>query len=210
MSPRSIGIEAPARAANAHSGIRTRAIIALIALMPVLSTAVANAPPDANDIKVRVQKDGDWVRVDVDFLVDATQIEAWNVLTDYDNMDKIVSNVQHSKILKRDGRKLEVMQKGRAGVGVLSMQFENIREIVLTPHREIHSRMISGDMKSSEFITRIKSEGERTRVTNHGEFLPTVWVPPVVGPAFIEAETRKQFQELRLEMLRRKAASAQN
>ena len=75
------------------------------------------------------------------------------------------------------------------------------------PLQEIRSKMISGDMKSSEFTTRISSEGTRTRVVNKGQYLPKVWVPPVVGPAFIEAETRKQFQELRLEMLRRKAAA---
>jgi carbon monoxide dehydrogenase subunit G len=175
--------------------------------MAIGSPVADAAVPDPKDIEVRVQKDGVWVRVEVEFVVEATLAEAWNVLTDYDHMAAIVSNVQQSKIIKRDGEKLEVEQKGKAGVGPLTMSFENIREVTLTPLQEIHSRMISGDMKSSEFTTRISSEGTRTRVVNKGQYLPKVWVPPVVGPAFIEAETRKQFQELRIEMLRRKAAS---
>jgi len=178
----------------------------LAAAMAMGSATASAAAPDDKDIKVHVQKDGAWVRVEVDFVVDATLAETWNVLTDYDHMHSIVSNVEQSKIIKRDGAKLEVAQKGKAGVGPLSMSFENVREVTLTPLQEIRSRMISGDMKSSEFTTRISSEGSRTRVVNQGQYLPKIWVPPVVGPAFIEAETRKQFGELRTEVLRRKAS----
>jgi hypothetical protein len=174
--------------------------------MSLMASVAATGAQDGQDIKVHVQKHGDWIKVEVDFLVDASPAQAWNVLTDYDHMDQIVSNIAQSRIIKRDGDRLEVAQKGKAGVGPLSINFENVREIVLVPLHEIRSRMISGDMKSSEFTTRITSEGELTRITNKGEYLPAVFVPPVIGPAFIEAETRKQFQELRSEMLRRKAA----
>jgi len=182
----------------------TLGLVTLFAI--AVSTAHATVP-DPADIRVHVQKDGAWVKVDVDLVVDASPAQAWNVLTDYDHMQRIVSNVEQSKIIKRDGERLEVAQKGRAGIGLLSMQFENVREVVLTPEREIRSRMISGDMKSSEFTTRITDEGGMTRITNHGRYMPAVFVPPVVGPAFIESETRKQFQELRAEMLRRKSGS---
>jgi len=30
-----------------------------------------------------------------------------------------------------------------------------------------------------------------------------MWVPPVIGTAFLESETRKQFHELRNEIMRR-------
>jgi hypothetical protein len=67
---------------------------------------------------------------------------------------------------------------------------------------------VSGNLKASEFTTRVIDRGAFTQITNHGEFIPNIWVPPVIGPALIEAETRKQFQELRLEILRRKAETA--
>jgi hypothetical protein len=35
--------------------------------------------------------------------------------------------------------------------------------------------------------------------------VPDVWVPPLIGPSVIEAETRKQFDEVRTEILRRSA-----
>jgi hypothetical protein len=32
-----------------------------------------------------------------------------------------------------------------------------------------------------------------------------MWVPPIIGPVLIEAETQKQFGEIRREILRRNA-----
>jgi hypothetical protein len=98
------------------------------------------------------------------------------------------------------------MQRGKASRGPLTFTFENVREIVLTPYREIRSRLISGDLEASEFTTRVVDHGASAQIINHGEFIPKVWVPPVIGPAVIQAETRKQFQELRMEILRRKAS----
>ncbi len=180
----------------------------LIAAPFLAASASPAAPQDSRDIVVRVQKKGEWVIVDVDFPVDASVLEAWNVMTDYDNMSKFISNLVSSKIIGREGNTLSVEQKGRASRGPLTISFENVREIVLTPPREVHSRLVSGDLKASEFTTRVIDRGAFTQIINHGEFIPNIWVPPVIGPALIEAETRKQFQELRLEILRRKAETA--
>jgi hypothetical protein len=41
-----------------------------------------------------------------------------------------------------------------------------------------------------------------------GRYTPSLWVPPIVGPALIEAETRKQYGEIRAEIERRAGAMA--
>ena len=41
---------------------------------------------------------------------------------------------------------------------------------------------------------------------HHGEYVPKAWLPPMIGVAVIESETRKQFAEFAAEMLRRQAA----
>ena len=79
---------------------------------------------------------------------------------------------------------------------------------MLTPYTEIRSRLISGNLEASVFTTRVLDQGASAQVVHHGEFIPKVWVPPIIGPAAIEAETRKQFQEMRAEILRRKARAA--
>jgi hypothetical protein len=173
--------------------------------------ALAQAPPrtdaqDAKDIVVHVKKDGATIIVDVEMVVHASPLTTWEVLTDYDHMAQFVTNVQTSKITDRKGNTLVVAQKSGTSFGVLKFSFDNIREVELIPYSEVRSKLISGDMKASAFTTRIVSDGGGARVFNHGEFVPTMWVPPVIGTAFLEAETRRQFHELRNEMMRRTMA----
>ena len=73
------------------------------------------------------------------------------------------------------------------------------------PLTEIRSHLIKGNMQTSEFTTRVVDDGTQVHILNNGRFVPNVWVPPVIGPSAIEAETRKQFDEIRAEILRRNA-----
>lgn len=171
-------------------------------------TVHAALPANDADIDVHVLQNGNRITVDVNMPVQATAIETWKVVTDYDNMAKFVSNLKASRIVEQIDNKLIVMQKGKASHGPLSFSFENVREIFLTPPTEIRSRLISGDLELSEFTTRVVDHGDSAQIVNHGEFVPKVWVPPIVGPAVIEAETRKQFRELRDEIMRRKVETA--
>ena len=61
-----------------------------------------------------------------------------------------------------------------------------------------------GDMKSSRFTTRIIDEEGTTLILQSGQVVPNIWVPPWIGPAIIAAGTRRQWQEIRTEILRRK------
>jgi carbon monoxide dehydrogenase subunit G len=181
-------------------------ILALSLGVPLaLAQAPLRADPHAaSDIVVHVKKDGATIIVDVEMAVQAPPLAAWDVLTDYDHMAQFVTNVQASKITDRKGNTLVVAQKSGTSFGVLKFSFDNVREVELVPHSEVRSKLISGDMKASAFTTRIVSDvGGGARVFNHGEFVPTMWVPPVIGTAFLEAETRRQFHELRNEMMRR-------
>jgi hypothetical protein len=123
-------------------------------------------------------------------------------------MSEFLSDVQHSSVQARDGHTLQVYQKGKAERGLLSISFENLREVVLVPHREIRSRLISGDLKASAFTTRVVDDGTLIHIINSGRYTPKIWVPPIIGPTLIEAETRKHFGELRNEILRRHALHA--
>jgi hypothetical protein len=181
-------------------------IIAVLALA-ILPLAGLQAAVD-EDIEVRVKKDGAEVAVDVDCPVNASVAVTWEVLTDYDHMSEFLSNVQSSSVQSRDGHTLQVYQKGKATRGLLSISFENLREVVLVPFHEIRSRLISGDMKASAFTTRVVDGGTLVHIINSGRYTPKIWVPPLIGPALIEAETRKHFGELRTEILRRSALRA--
>ena len=189
-------------------GLRLISGAGAAALALSVTAAAAPLPQEDADIQVEVSQNGDQIRVDVDLPVKATQVETWNVMTDYDNMAKFVSNLQESHIIERAGNELVVMQKGKAVRGPFTFAFENVREIRLVVPSEVHSRLISGDLESSEFTTRVVDHGNSSQIINHGEFVPKIWVPPIIGPAVIAAETRKQFAELRAEIMRRKTETS--
>ena len=182
---------------------------ALLALALVATSQSRGAAPTspAADIAVEVHLEGPEVVVRVDCPVRAPHAIVWEVLTDYNNMSRFVTNLKVSELRARDGNTLQVYQKGDAQRGLLAFSFENLREIRLVPQQEIRSRLISGTLKSSEFTTRVVDDGNDVHVLNSGRFVPEVWVPPLIGPAVIEAETRKQFEEIRTEILRRTAVA---
>ena len=166
----------------------------------------AQAAGDTGDIVVRAERDGSAIRIRVDCPVEAPRAVAWDVLTDYDNMAKFISNLEQSVVRMQFGDRLQVFQKGKASRGPLTFPFENLREIVLHPQREIVSRMIGGDAMPAEFTTRIDEVDGKLHIVHTGRYTPSIWVPPLIGPALIEAETRKQYGEIRDEILRRKPA----
>ncbi len=182
----------------------TRALLAL--LIAALSASAWGLNPN-QDIVVRIERDGQRIAVDVDCPVDAPWAIVWEVLTDYDHMAQFISNLQYSVVEEASDNVLRVHQKGQASRGPLTLKFDNVREVELEPQREIRSRLIRGDMKESNFVTRIVEVDARIHIVNVGRYTPNVWVPPLIGPVLIEAETQKQFGEIRTEILRRTAAA---
>ena len=175
-----------------------------VALLAALPGPVGASDAD-HDILVRVQKDGASIVVDVNCPVDAPRLVVWEVLTDYDHMAQFLSNLDSSGVTAGAGTALRIRQEGSVGRGPLTFTFENIRDVELVPHRAIHSRSLSGDLKASDFTTRLVEVAGVLHIVNSGRYTPGVWVPPFIGPAVIEAEIRKQFGEVRREILRRSA-----
>jgi carbon monoxide dehydrogenase subunit G len=189
--------------------IAVRSVLFAIALASFPAVALA-ASPDFRDIAVAIHRDGEAYVVDVAFSVDATPQEAWSVLTDYDHMSEFVSNLTMSRIIHRASDSLEVAQTSRLKIGFIDLKFDTVRKVEFVPLQEIRSKLVRGGMKMSAFTTRLAAEGDMTRITNHGRFIPDRWIPPLIGIPMLEAETRKQFAELRAEVLRRKGSKSTN
>ena len=160
----------------------------------------------AQPIDVRVDRRGELVVVDVEATVAAAPQRVWAVLTDYDHMASYLSMLKSSAIVARDGNTLQVEQTGEAHRAFLHFTFRSLRAVELVPGKEIRSHLISGDFKSYVFTTRIAEKGAQVQISHHGEYVPTRWVPPGIGPALIKGETTRQYEELIAEMLRRERA----
>ena len=176
-------------------------LLALVSAFPL--AAVAAGSPQSSDVDVTVRRDGEAIVIDVDLRVDASPQQAWEVLTDYDHMARFVSSLTMSRVVARSDGKLEVAQVSQYALGPFHFNFDNLREVELVPPLEIRSRMIRGDMKTSTFTTRLLPEGGGARIITHGRMIPDRWIPPLIGIDMIKTATRKQFSELRAEIVRR-------
>ena len=182
-----------------------RRLLPLMLLFLVATFANADVDP-VIDVVVSVQ--GEAAIVDVSFHVRATPQEAWAVMTDYDHATEFISKLEKSVILSRTDERLLVSQKGTMGFGPFSVPIETVTEVRLTPYEKMQGRMVSGNMKKNESTTRLIAEDGGTRVVYHLESIPEVWIPPLIGRALIEFETRARFRQLVDEILRRKALAA--
>ncbi len=127
---------------------------------------------------------------------------AWQVFTDFANMPRFSPSLEASKAtLLEDGR-VRVEQNGTAHFGPFSMRFESVREIELTPPREIHSRQISGTTKAMESWLRLRAEDDVTLVEYRAEITPETLIP-LLGTYLVKRETAKQFTYMLQEMQRR-------
>lgn len=168
---------------------------------------LAESATSTQDIEVSAKKVNNMVVIDVSLVVPATAKEAWDVLIDYDRMPEFLPNLQSSKVIARTPTQLKVAQKGGVTHGPISLTFDVVREVDLKPYSEILSRVVSGNLKKVDGTTRLAAAGDGTRITFHSESIPNIWVPPGIGPALIENETRSQFNDMRNEILKRKESA---
>jgi hypothetical protein len=175
----------------------------------LLAAALVHAPAlraqaTDEDIEVAVKRDGPRVIVDVRLQVAATPAQVWEVLTDYEGAPRFISKLRESRVLSRSADRLVVSQKGTAGFGPFSVELESVREVRLEPLSRTEARAIGGSAGPSRATTQLVARQGGTEIIYHAESEPPVWVPPLIGPAVIESDTRARFLELRGEILRRR------
>jgi ribosome-associated toxin RatA of RatAB toxin-antitoxin module len=180
----------------------------LIATLLAAHAAAAYPATEDQDIDVKVVNNGSTMQVDSELRVRANPRLVWDVLTDYDHMQRFVSTLKISSIEKRSGNQLQVTQRGEVQFGLLSFPFTTVRQIELVPYTEIRTSVIDGSMKSSQFVTTIIPMSGETGIVQHGTVVPDMWIPPGIGPAIIAERTRVQWQEFRTEILRRATNAA--
>ena len=176
---------------------------ALLGFFAVHANADAGPPIDVA-VRIRAPE----VFVDVSFHVAVTPQQAWAVMTDYDHATAFISKLEKSEILSRTDDTLLVSQKGTMGWGPFSVPLETVTEYHLTPFEEIVGHLVGGNMKKGESATRFIADATGTRVVYHLESIPDVWLPPLIGRALVEHETRARFRQLVQEILRRKDLAA--
>ena len=170
-----------------------------IALLLQSFAAVAADP----DWTITVDKRGSTFVVDAHLDFPAPLRTAWEVLTDFDHMTAILSNLSASRIVSRTANTLLVQQEGLAKYGFFSYPFASEREIRLEPMKRIVARQLSGNARSFVSELLLSPGGSGTEVRYHAEMVPDSGIARTFGGPFIKHEIEEQFSAMAAEMARR-------
>jgi carbon monoxide dehydrogenase subunit G len=173
-----------------------------VCLALILSSAAFAAEPE---VVVHVEKAGDAFVVDASVELPVPLRLAWNVLTDFDAMASILSNLQSSRIVRREGNTLYVEQQGTAKFGIFSYSFNSMREIRLEPMQHVIARQLTGTASSFASDTALSASARGTLVHYHAEIAPGSSVARIFGGPFIRHEVEEQLGAMAAETARRQA-----
>ena len=81
-----------------HPDMRAIKVLRLLFLALLLALPTATLARD-RDIQVKAVKTGKVMAIDVDMTVNATLEEVWDVMTDWDNMEKFIPSITSSEIM---------------------------------------------------------------------------------------------------------------
>ncbi len=165
-----------------------------------LGTPVFGAEPE---IRVSVEKSGGAFVVDADVDLPYPVRTVWEVMTDFDNMAGILSNLKSSRIVRRKETGLVVQQEGTAKYGPFSYNFSSERKIHLEPMKRILARQISGNAKRFESLVDLAQTGSGTMVHYHAEIEPDSAIARMFGAPFVQHEVEEQFHAMAGEMGKR-------
>jgi hypothetical protein len=174
-------------------------LVALSLLICCVSAAFGMEPV----VATTVSQLGEVLVVEVIADVPVALGTAWDVLTDFEHMAEFIGNVTISKVVRREGSRVVVHQKGVARYGLLSFSFESEREIRMEPMIRIQTKSLSGSVKRMESESRLSQSESGTQIRYRAEVEPDSQLAKMFGASFIRHEVEEQFLEMSKEMIRR-------
>jgi carbon monoxide dehydrogenase subunit G len=180
---------------------RRRLLLAGLACVAAHALAQEKA---ANPVRsVDITQSGDGYVANVVMQAPVPPKIAWDVLTDFANMEKWVPNVRESKVVTKDGNDLTIEQKGTAKFGILAIPYTSVRKMQLDPQNTILSTQVSGSMRKLVSLMRVTPEGSGTRLDYKLEIVPSSIASSVMSKDFLKGELTEQFTAIVGEMVRR-------
>ena len=189
--------------------MRGRPIAALLATaLLLLGAAGPVSGAMAQQLDIAAANQGDFIRVtaSADLQVDPRTV--WAVISDYDHLAEFIPFMRSSKVVQRDGDKLQVDLAGEFVFLFFRRPVEVRLEVVETPQRQIVARAVSGNLRSMEgrYVVEPLPSG-LVRLSYAGSLTPGFPVPPVLGVFVVRMVVTRQFRAMVAEIVRRDAAA---
>ncbi|MFC4157811.1 SRPBCC family protein [Chitinimonas lacunae] len=156
-------------------------------------------------ISIRTSRQGDLREVAVDMLLPVPLQRAWEVMTDFDRMSEFLPNLEESRIVGRQGERLQVRQRGVARYGWLRFGYASVREVSLTPYTTIEIKGSDDHVRQFGSRAMLTEQDGRTKLSYQAYWEPNGWLAGLIGDAAVREQVSLQFSALEREMLRRES-----
>lgn len=174
----------------------------LLALIPGICFGGPAELPELPAPAIQVDSRDGVVVLDLSYHVPVFPSEAWDVLTDFENMPAFIPNLESSRVLQRNGRIIQLEQKGKVRLGILPVHYESTRELEAIPHQSIRAHSLSGNTRMESLMQLSLADGG-TQISYHVTAEPDLPVPRSLVSAYISRMLESQFKAMGREMMRR-------
>lgn len=182
-------------------GARAAMCLALL-LLPVVGRASATA----REVTVAIDDAKDACRVRGSFEVPVSSAVAWEVLTDYDHIDRFVASMRSSRVERGPDGRLRVRQDAVAGLFLLHRRVQVLLDVDEAPGRRIAFRdVLRRDFREYAGEWRIASDSTGTRVDYTLQAEPRGAILPALCRRAMRQTARDLLRQVRAEMMSRQA-----
>jgi len=141
------------------------ALVAFAELPEQEQTALENG-----EVIVSAQRDGETGKFVARVLIEAPVEKAWQVLTDYDNFEQFLPNVENSQLLEEEDNRRRFEQLNVISVvpTVIEISSRVVIDSMLTPNEQVDFELVEGDLETLEGLWKLDpvagTEGESQKV----------------------------------------------
>jgi ribosome-associated toxin RatA of RatAB toxin-antitoxin module len=178
----------------------------LVSVLVLLLVALGDAR--AASVSVVAFREGEAVVVEASAELSAAPELAWQTVTDYGALADFIPDLELSRVISRDGRRVRVEQKGTAALLLLKRTFEVHLDIEEEPFRTVTSRAVAGSFRRMVGRYELTPTPQGTRFAYTGTIEPDFWVPAFLETAAVRRAVARQFQAMVSEIERRAGAIA--
>lgn len=180
-------------------------------LCAALAAAIlcATAPfAHSASIVITAERRGDTIHIHANTRLQSDTETAWRVLTAYDRYPDFIPDLHASRIVARQGDTVTVEQSGDARLWQVPVPLDITFEIVESPPSGLHSRAISGNLRSMESSYTL-TPGERGVSLDYvGHCAPGFEFMGSIELDAVKQNVARQFQALADEIERQSAELA--
>lgn len=157
---------------------------------------------------VRASRDGTaFFDVHAAGIARATPQQAWQVLTDYEQLDTFVPDLVSSKVIARGRNEATIEQQSRTGFLFMSLTVRMVVRIAERPQYALDVERVSGDMRHYAAHWTLEpvvlDGGAGTQILFHGELEPDFPLPPLLGDAIVQVNVKRMVEAVIAEIERR-------